>query len=145
MTDPDEGIDRDYAGRSAEQAMNAHDPSAMSMSDWCNADLAEVRRNLVSTGYPTDRIHYIQGPVEETVPGMLPGTVALLRLDTDFYASTRHELIHLYPLVASRGVVIIDDYGAWRGARRAVDEFLAEEPDVYLHRIDVTGRMFVKH
>jgi hypothetical protein len=114
------------------------------MSDWCNAGLDEVRRNMASTGYPIERIHYIVGQVEETLPRVLPGTVALLRLDTDFYASTRHELLHLYPLVAPEGVVIIDDYGAWRGARRAVDEFLADKPDIFVHRIDVTGRMFLR-
>lgn len=143
MTQPQE-IDRAYDGGTAEQAMNAHDPSAKSMSEWCDASLDEVRRNMASTGYPGERINYIVGPVEATIPGTLPGPIALLRLDTDFYASTRQELIHLYPLVAESGVVIIDDYGAWQGARRAVDEFLADKPEIYLHRIDVTGRMFIK-
>jgi O-methyltransferase len=143
MTQPQE-IDRHYDGSTAEQAMHAHDPSAKSMAEWCNASLEEVRRNMGSTGYPNERTHYICGPVEATIPHTLPGPIALLRLDTDFYSSTRQELMHLYPLVVSGGVVIIDDYGAWQGARRAVDQFLADKPDIYLHRIDVTGRMFIK-
>jgi O-methyltransferase len=143
MTQPEE-IDRAYDGGTAEQAMNAHDPSAETMSEWCNAGLDEVRANMASTAYPSERTHYVVGPVEATIPGTLPGPIALLRLDTDFYASTRQELVHLYPLVVAGGVVIIDDYGAWQGARRAVDEFLADKPDIYLHRIDVTGRMFIK-
>jgi hypothetical protein len=143
MTEPEE-VDLHYDGRTAEQAMAENDPSAKSMSEWCNASLDVVRRNLESTGYPAERIHYIEGPVEETIPGTLPGSIALLRLDTDFYSSTRRELEHLYPLVVSGGVVIIDDYGAWQGARRAVDEFLLDKPEIYLHRIDVTGRMFFK-
>jgi O-methyltransferase len=143
MTEP-EDVDQHYDGRTAEQAMAVNDPSAKSMAEWCNASLDVVRRNLASTGYPAERIHYIEGPVEETIPGTLPGPIALLRLDTDFYSSTRQELEHLYPLVVRGGVVIIDDYGAWQGARRAVDEFLVDKPEIYLHRIDVTGRIFIK-
>jgi hypothetical protein len=143
MTEPQE-IDRSYDGSTAEQAMHAHDPSAATMQEWCNAGLQEVQRNIRSTAYPEDRVRYVVGPVEETIPGTLPGAIALLRLDTDFYASTRQELEHLYPLVVPGGVVIIDDYGAWQGARRAVDEFLAGRPEIYLHRIDVTGRIFVR-
>jgi hypothetical protein len=143
MTEPEE-VDRAYDGSTAEQAMHAHDPSAGSMPEWCNAALEEVRRNMASTAYPPERIHYVAGAVETTIPATLPGPIALLRLDTDFYSSTRQELVHLYPLVVSGGVVIVDDYGAWQGARKAVDEFLLDEPEIFLHRIDVTGRIFVK-
>jgi hypothetical protein len=143
MTEP-QAMDLHYDGSSALQAMNAHDPSATTMSDWCNAGLEEVRRNMERIHYPAERIHYVAGAVEATIPATLPGAIALLRLDTDFYSSTRHELVHLYQLVVPHGVVIIDDYGAWQGARRAVDEFLLDKPDIYLHRIDVTGRLFIK-
>jgi O-methyltransferase len=143
MTAPDE-MDRHYDGRSAEETMSINDPSSKNMSEWCKADLGLVRRNVESTGYPPERLRYIEGPVEQTIPHSLPGSIALLRLDTDFYASTRHELQHLYPLIPSGGVVIIDDYGAWQGARRAVDEFLVDRPEIFLHRLDVTGRLFIK-
>jgi len=142
MTEP-ESVDLHFDGRTAAETLAHMEPEARSMSEWCNASLAEVRRNAESTGYPPERFRYVEGPVEETLPGTLPGPIALLRLDTDFYASTRVELEHLYPLVVPGGVVIIDDYGAWQGARRAVDEFLEGRPDIYLHRIDVTGRMFI--
>ena len=69
------------------------------------------------TGYPAERVHFDPGPVEDTIPGAAPGRIALLRLDTDWYESTRHELEHLYDRVASGGVLIIDDYGFWQGAR----------------------------
>jgi hypothetical protein len=75
----------------------------------------------------------------------MPDAISLLRLDTDFYESTRHELIHLYPRLARGGILIIDDYGAFAGARQAVDEFLAEQQvRTFLHRIDSTGRLLVK-
>jgi O-methyltransferase len=105
-----------------------------------------VRHNVLATGYPEDRVHFVRGPVEETVPTHAPGELALLRLDTDWYESTRHELQHLYPLLADGGVLIIDDYGHWEGARRAVDEyFAADAQPLLLQRIDYTGRIAVKH
>lgn len=74
------------------------------------------------------------------------GPISLLRLDTDWYASTKHELVHLYPKLVAGGVLIIDDYGDWEGARQAVDEYLAAlpGPPPFLHRIDETGRMLFK-
>ncbi|MEA2440800.1 MAG: O-methyltransferase [Thermoleophilaceae bacterium] len=104
-----------------------------------------VRATLLETGYPEKRIHIVKGPIEETVPGRSPSRLALLRLDTDWYESTRHELLHLYPLLARGGVLIIDDYGHWDGARRAVDEYFDEHaPPLLLNRIDYTGRIAVK-
>ncbi len=112
---------------------------------WAVAGLEDVQANLASTGYPADRIHYVRGKVEDTIPATLPGRIALLRLDTDWYESTRHELQHLYPLLAQHGVLIVDDYGHWQGARRAVDEYFAAAPSpVFLHRVDYTARLVVK-
>ena len=75
----------------------------------------------------------------------MPTQIALLRLDTDWYESTRHELLHLYPLLERNGVLIIDDYGHWQGARKAVDEyFAASATPVFLHRVDYTARLHIK-
>jgi O-methyltransferase len=109
------------------------------------ASLDEVRANLASTGYPEDRLHYVRGKVEDTIPAAAPDRIALLRLDTDWYESTRHELVHLFPRLVSGGVLIIDDYGHWEGARRAVDEYLAETgTQILLNRIDQSGRIGLK-
>jgi O-methyltransferase len=106
---------------------------------------AAVRETLVSTGYPADRLHFVRGPVETTLPERAPERVALLRLDTDWYESTRHELDHLYPRLSAGGVLIVDDYGHWEGARRAVDEYFEQHPPrPLLNRIDYTGRIAVK-
>lgn len=113
---------------------------------WCEAGLDDVRANLLSIGYPRERIHFVEGKVEDTIPATLPGTTALLRLDTDWYESTRHELVHLYPLLSRHGVLVIDDYGHWQGARKAVDEFFASRAEpAFLHRVDYTARLLVKH
>jgi hypothetical protein len=112
---------------------------------WAVAGLEDVQRNLWSTGYPRERIRFVRGRVEDTIPATLPERVALLRLDTDWYESTRHELRHLYPLLARGGILIIDDYGHWEGARRAVDEHFGESAEpVFLHRVDYTARLVVK-
>lgn len=114
-------------------------------SDWVRAELNDVRANIAHAVYPTERIHFVKGMVEDTIPGTVPDKIALLRLDTDFYSSTKHEFVHLYPRVVSGGVVIIDDYGAYRGSRQATDEYLKEHGiRVLLARIDEHVRLFVK-
>ena len=106
--------------------------------------LEEVRHNLNLTGYPADHVHLISGPVENTLPGSAPERICLLRLDTDFYKSTLHELVHLFPRLQPGGVLIVDDYGSWEGARKATDEYLADKA-ILLHRMDHTGRIAVKY
>lgn len=114
-------------------------------SDWCRSPLDEVRRNVGSTGYPENLIHYVKGRVEETIPAQAPARIALLRLDTDWYESTRHELEHLFPRLAAGGVLIVDDYGYWKGCRAAVDEyFQSQRVALLLHRIDRACRVGVK-
>jgi hypothetical protein len=90
---------------------------------WCVADERDVWAGMASTKYPAERIHLVPGLVEDTIPGKAPTDIALLRLDTDWYESTRHELEHLWDRVVPNGVVIIDDYDWWNGSRSAVDEF----------------------
>ena len=105
-----------------------------------------VRATVRSAGYPEERVHFVAGRVEDTIPAGAPERIALLRLDTDWYASTLHEMEQLYPRLADSGVLLIDDYGHWEGARRAVDEyFAAHPPRPLLARIDYTGRIAVKH
>lgn len=114
-------------------------------SDWCRASEETVARVMAACGYDESKIHLVKGRVEETIPSKAPERIAILRLDTDWYESTLHELEHLFPRLSRGGVVIIDDYGHWRGARRATDEFFARErTGVYLHRVDYTVRCGVK-
>jgi hypothetical protein len=112
---------------------------------WSYAPMEEVQKNMFSVGYPAKAIHFVKGPVEETIPGNAPESIALLRLDTDFYESTRHELIHLFPRLVQGGVIIIDDYGHWEGQRVAVEEYFRENGvNLLLVRVDYTCRVGVK-
>ncbi|MQA97941.1 MAG: macrocin O-methyltransferase [Streptosporangiales bacterium] len=140
MTEPSDHDTR-HDGRSAAQLLAASDRTA---GVWAQASLADVQEGFAQVPYPADRVHYVQGSVEETVPGEAPDRIALLRLDTDWYESTRHELDHLYPRLVSGGVLILDDYGYWKGARKATDEFLERTGErLLLIRIN-TGRIAVK-
>lgn len=135
----------DHAPRSDDFSKWALSPANATFNMWCIADEADVTANLRATGYPMDRVHLVRGRVEETIPARAPDTICLLRLDTDWYESTRHELEHLYDRLVPGGVLMIDDYGHWQGARQAVDEFLARvRPVPLLHRIDFTGRCAIK-
>jgi hypothetical protein len=137
--------DEDRRASDAAAAARLLEGSSRDGKIWCYSPLDEVRANLASTGYPMARVSFVQGKVEETAPGQAPAEIALLRLDTDWYASTRHELEHLFPRLSPGGVLIIDDYGAWEGARKAVDEFVeGSGVAILLNRIDETGRIGVK-
>ena len=134
--------DRQFDGTAAETVLNA---SEKNTGAWCYADEPDVRANLALAEYPDDKIICVAGKVEDTIPRVAPQTISLLRLDTDWYESTRHELEHLYPRLTVGGVLIIDDYGHWQGAKQATDEYFQNfSPKPFLQRIDYTGRMLVK-
>lgn len=141
---PDEALDVDTWGNRAIDGWLPHKKSDES-SDWAYASLEEVRSNLESTGYPMSQVTFVKGMVENTIPSNAPNDIALLRLDTDWYASTRHELEHLYSRLSRNGILILDDYGHFEGARKATDEFLQSlEPPPLLTRVDYAGRIAVK-
>lgn len=143
MTTPGEA-DVSVFGDDAEQKF-AKTKKDQDASGWCLSSLDEVRENMLGTGYDMDKIHLIEGRVEETIPDHMPKDIALLRLDTDWYESTKHELTHLFPLLQPHGVLIVDDYGHWAGARKAVDEYISENNiRVLLSRIDRSGRLAIK-
>jgi O-methyltransferase len=141
---PDEEKDEDVWGN---RAIDGWLPRSVDSdrSHWAEAGETEVRDNLLSTGYPGDRLKLVKGMVERTIPAAAPAQIALLRLDTDWYRSTKHELEHLFGRLSPKGVLIIDDYGHFKGARAAVDEFFAERGNpILLNRVDYSGRVGVK-
>lgn len=114
-------------------------------SNWLRVDIEEVRANLRGTGYAEDRLILTKGLVQDTLPSAEVGRIALLRLDTDFYESTKIELELLWPKLSPRGVLIVDDYGRWLGQREAVDAYFeAIGQPILLSRIDEYGYMAQK-
>jgi hypothetical protein len=112
---------------------------------WAYSTIEEVKKTITLSPYPSEKIHYVKGKVEDTLPASIPDQIALLRLDTDWYESTKHELVHLYPKLVKGGVLIVDDYGYWKGAKKAVDEYFQQNKiPILLNRMDETGRIAVK-
>lgn len=140
MTAPDEHDVR-WDGRSAAELLEAEDRESRV---WAVATLEDVKAGFEAVPYPPDNVHYVVGKVEDTLPDRLPEQISILRLDTDWYASTKHELETAYPRLSPGGILIIDDYGGWAGSRKATEEFVAglDEP-LLLHRLS-GGRIAVK-
>ncbi|GAB1691360.1 hypothetical protein KRM28CT15_31630 [Krasilnikovia sp. M28-CT-15] len=140
MSEPTEH-DRRFDGKPAAEMLST---SSRTSGVWACASLEDVQEGMRESAYPADRIHYYKGKVEDTIPGHIPDRISILRLDTDWYESTRHELKHLWPRLVPGGVLLLDDYGWWEGARQAVDEWLEEtQLPLLLMRMD-EGRVAVK-
>ena len=143
MTSPTEQ-DIDLEGKLAKELLAKNTKSTENYL-WCYAPLQEVQNNLRLTKYPQDLLKFVVGKVEDTIPEQSPDQIALLRLDTDWYESTYHELVHLFPRLVKGGVLIIDDYGHWQGARKAADQYFCENNlQLFLHRIDYSGVIAIK-
>lgn len=142
MTEPSP-VDIDWEGRPARELMRQPGPEGERIRAACS--LHEVKSALMQTHYPWEKFHFVPGRVEKTLPKQAPEQIALLRLDSDWYESTHHELEHLYPRLADGGVLILDDYGHWQGAKRAVDTYFRDHGiDADLRTIDYTGRLLIK-
>ena len=144
MTPPTQEDIEATTGATAQQLLEATD-IADGNNVWCVADLDDVTANITSTGYPLDHVTFVKGDVAVTLHEQAPESIALLRLDTDWYESTRVGLELLYPRLALGGVCILDDYGHWQGARKAVDDYFDQQGfRPLMHPIDFSGRIFLK-
>lgn len=145
MTEPTQF---DVAARTKEHAFKKYISSQLdSHNEWCYASLEDVQNNCANSGLSIDDFRFVKGDVSKTLleKQNIPQNISVLRLDTDWYESTKVELEILYPILTVGGVLIIDDYGHWEGARKAVDEyFLTMDYKPLFNVIDFTGRSAVK-
>jgi len=112
---------------------------------WCYASEEDVREAMRAGGIEDTAYRIVKGDVRETLLQEIPEQISVLRLDTDWYESTRLELELLYPRLSPGGVLIIDDYGYWAGSRKATDEYfatLARPP--MLNRVNDQVRLCIK-
>lgn len=130
MTNPSQ-IDEDYVGHKASDILD---------SVMCYSPLEEVKKTLSVSKYPEENIKIVIGDVKETLnlDSNLPEKLSILRLDTDWYDSTKKELEVLYPLLDEKGILIVDDYGHWKGCKAAVDEYFVNEK-IKIEVLDYTG------
>ena len=148
MPDPTHELDRDmYRGEHASVKLKREPKSGPNGEPtvWCVADLEDVMNGMHGTTYDQNQIRYVQGMVEETLPSEGLSEIAILRIDTDWFSSTKHALESLYDCVSPGGLIIFDDYESWQGARSAVDEFFQSRGLFpLLIRLD-KGRVYLKN
>lgn len=114
-------------------------------NEWAYASQEEVINNLSISNYPKRQVLLVQGEVEKTLPSLTPDWIALLHLDLDFYGPTYCAMCHLFPRLIKGGVLIMDDYGHWRGTKEAVDQYLVEtKTTLSLAKVDYTGYVGIK-
>ena len=144
MTTP-EDIDIDYKGESAEKILLKNQKSENITNMHCFSTIDTVKKNILKYS-KLENINFIIGPVEKTLllEKNLPKKISILRLDTDFYESTKIELEVLFPLLENNGILIVDDYGCWQGAKKAVDEYFLNKKFT-MFKIDITGRFIIKN
>jgi len=142
MTEPTEK-DIDFLGYPTIKRWR--DNQRATFNQWVHSTLEETRYNLFRTGYPKEKLIFVEGRVEETIPKVTPNKIAVLRLDTDWHDSTYHELCYLFPKLSSYGVLIIDDYDFFRGQRAAVGKYFKENKiNMLLNIVDGAARIGVK-
>lgn len=141
MSEPSERDVHIRAGKSAERMLSDRDRGG---PIWRVATLEDVKEGFDGVEYPTERLHFVPGKVEDTIPEQAPDQIAILRLDTDWYESTKHELEHLYSRLSPGGILIIDDYGSWQGSKDATDEFLDKTGEPLMLTRVARGRVAVK-
>ena len=145
MSEPDK-IDETFKGESSIDLLNKLYKKKVDRKKnilIADCSIEQVQENFKKFSNKNNLI-CVKGPVEKTldIKENLPNKISILRLDTDWYSSTKKELEVLFPLLEKNGILIIDDYGFWKGARKAVDEYF-ENKNVTMFKIDFTGRMII--
>lgn len=116
-------------------------------TNWAYASIEEVRESFKKLSLLDSKVIFVKGKVEETLiqANQLPNAISFLRLDTDWYESTKKELEVLYEKLILGGILVIDDYANWNGVRKAVDEFFKElAPPMFFTLIDKGARIGIK-
>jgi O-methyltransferase len=145
MVEP-EDIDKSFKGEIAKEIFS-ETKTSMGGSTWSYASLDFVKKVMRNTDYPFQKFKFIQGKVEDTlaISSNLPEKICILRLDTDWYTSTKAEMDILFSRLSTGGILIIDDYGDWQGSRKAVDEYMTNHNiNIPLFRLGSGARIGVK-
>jgi len=112
--------------------------------DWYKGTLEEVKTNISTAGYGFDNIKFIPGLIEDTILKNQPDKISFLHLDMDFYSPTKVALEHLYPKLSDNGILVIDDYGSWKGVRKAVNDYFGTEKPDFLPPVHHYQRALIK-
>ena len=102
----------------------------------------QVEDNFRSYGQLDENVKFLEGWFKDTLPSAPIQKVAVLRLDGDMYESTMDALLSLYEKVTPNGYVIVDDYHAVEGCKKAVHDYLdanCKNEKVEIKEIDGIG------
>lgn len=140
---PNEQLDIDLHGHSA--TIDWAQATEQGTKRWMDVSVDTVSENMARTGYPMENVILVKGKVEDTLPKQAPDSLALLRIDVDWYSPCKATMEHLYPRLSEHGVLILDDYGHYQGFRKAVDDYLDKSNSpILLNRVDYTCRTGIK-
>lgn len=137
-------FDVNILGEKAIHVLNKTKKNNNNKDIWAYSTLETVKKNMQKTNIKEDQYCFVKGPVEKTLRTIRPKKISLLRLDTDFYSSTKAELENLYDLVEKNGIIIIDDYGHWEGCKKAVDDFFRLKKNIFFQHIDYSAIIGIK-
>ncbi len=141
---PDPVMDVDiFGGSGFDEFKRRQDDGTLETEGWGVVSTVDVAANMARTNYPMDRVHLVKGPIEKTAANYEGGPIALLRIDVDWYEPAKEIFRTLFPRLVKGGILIVDDYGHYKGQRAATDEALKDAP-MLLHRIDYSGRIGIK-
>jgi hypothetical protein len=144
MTKPTSDDFEILSGISADQMLNNEQRIDGKSNTWAFATLGDVKQNFKEIDFPLDRLSYVEGVVLNTVPKHLPAQLAVCRIATDWYESTKHIITHAWPRISDFEILLLDDYDVWSGSRKAIDEYFLEIGYQLLSiRID-SGRLIIK-
>jgi O-methyltransferase len=118
-------------------------------SDWAFASIEDVRSNFINAKVDLKGVNFIKGDVVETLKlnENIPNNICVLRLDTNFYESTKMEIETLYPRLELGGSLLLDDYGSWEGSKKATDDYLnslSNKKRPLMSFVDAAGRSLIK-
>jgi len=113
---------------------------------WAYSSLGEVRNNFHKLKLADSNVIFIEGDVLQTIPSNMKlfKSISFLRLDTDWFDSTKIELDFFYPILSKSGVIVVDDYGSWEGSKRATDEYFYGKNRPFFSLIDGGARLGIK-
>ena len=144
-TEKDEDADGFWGGFKAEYYMRTHKKDINIDNIHAYSPIEAVEKNLINSAIDKDSLILVKGKVEDTlkISSNIPKKISILRLDTDWYESTKIELEILYPRLVKNGVLIIDDYGEWSGSRAATNEYFKDKK-ISMFKIDRGARLIFK-
>jgi O-methyltransferase len=140
MTKPNAKLDVKPDG---ERAIDRWNLKVAGGTKWDAVSLEEVQQGFIGAGLGMDKLHFVEGPIEESVKMVAPIRISILRLDMDWHAPTKVALEKLYPRLTVGGFLIVDDYGHWMGCKKAVDDYFGQWRPSFTD-VDYSCRVFRK-